>query len=194
MGHGLTANETTLLAAGISAATSIVVTLLILRFGPNYKQQIKDVGATLAAILERQSSAAERLQQHVDASVQNAWQPSARVESTKDGTFLILKSDREFRIHEVTLRRPSGAVLHELPKSQDWEQVQSRGYRIPIPKEILTGAWNNSEGPRVGWTTAAFGYDVSSGSDRRPFTLPIMLKQEFHQEGTALIAWIRVTG
>src|SRR5712692_4580821 len=142
MSRPLTANEATLLAASISALISIIVTLLMLRFGPNYKQQIsdlnreiKELAGTLASLLERQSSATELLERRLTEETNVQWQPSARIEATKDETFLILKSDREFRLHRITLLGPARAVVHELQESPDWDHLQSSGYRISIPNK-----------------------------------------------------------
>jgi hypothetical protein len=44
-------------------------------------------------------------------------EPDPRIENANHGNFLILKSDREFRLHRVCVMGPSGAILHELPKS-----------------------------------------------------------------------------
>jgi hypothetical protein len=91
MNPALTANETTILAAIISAVTSIIVTLIALRFGPNYKQQIMDLNqeikglaGTLSDLLERQSSISQLIQKRMEADAATVWQPTARIENAKE--------------------------------------------------------------------------------------------------------------
>ncbi len=201
MSHALTANETTILAAIISAVTSIIVTLIALRFGPNYKQQIMDLNqeikglaGTLSGLLERQSSISELIQKRMESDAATAWQPTARIESANGESSLILKADREFKLVRIAVKGPSGAEMYELPKSPTWDQVQSKGFRVPIPQKGLTNVWNNSGGPRMNLVTASIGYEVSHGDVKSQFSLPVMLRQEFIRDGTALNAWIKATG
>jgi hypothetical protein len=201
MNPALTANETTILAAIISAVTSIIVTLIALRFGPNYKQQIMDLNqeikglaGTLSDLLERQSSISQLIQKRMEADAATVWQPTARIENAKGENFLVLKADREFKLVRIAVKGPSGAEMFELPKSPDWDQAQSKGFRVSIPQTGLTNIWNNSGGPRMNLVTASISCEVSQGDVRGQFSLPIMLKQEFITEGTALTAWIKATG
>lgn len=201
MSHALTANETSILAAIISAVTSIIVTLIALRFGPNYKQQIVDLNEeikaltnTLASLLEHQSSITELMQKRIDTDAAPPWQPTARIESDKGNNFLILKSDREFKLLKIALNGPAGAEIYQLPNPPDWERVQSSGYRVPIPQKGLTDVWNNFGGPRNGWVTAAIACEVSNEENRAQFSLPILLKEEWYREGGALSNWIKATG
>jgi hypothetical protein len=48
------------------------------------------------------------------------WEPDARIENANHGNFLILKSDREFRLHRVSVMGPSGVIGH--PKVDEFEQ------------------------------------------------------------------------
>jgi len=122
------------------------------------------------------------------------WEPDARIENQDHQNSLILKSDREFRIRRIVLKGPSGATMRELAKSPDWDRLESRGYRVPIPVEALTDLWNNSDGPSQGQASASIGYELSAGGQGWKFSLPIALTQDFYSAGGASIAWIRATG
>jgi phage-related protein len=201
MNNMITANEATLLAAVIAAVTSVIVTLVALRFGPNYKQQIsdlnneiKDLANTLADLLQRQSSVSELLQKRFEADAASQWQPAAKVENANHENSLILKSDQEFKLQKIVLTGPSGAVMYEFPKPAEWDTVQSTGFRIPIPNKGLIQVWNNCDGARRGFVTAAITCEVSSAGKRRQFSIPVMLRQEFYMGGGAANAWIKVSG
>ena len=123
-----------------------------------------------------------------------SWEPDTRIENAEHENFLILKSDREFRLHRVTVMGPTGAVVYVLPESPEWEQLRSQGYRILIPAAALTEVWNNSGGPREGRAAASIGYELSAGDQRRKFSLRIMLTQDFYGVGSASYGWIKATG
>lgn len=124
----------------------------------------------------------------------SAWQPDARIENADHENSLVLKSDVEFKLRRVWLAEAAGALLSELKKPPEWDIVQSRGFRVPIPRESLTEVWNNSSGPRDNRARAVIGYELSAGGQRRKFDLPILLTQEFYVEGSAHTAWIKATG
>jgi hypothetical protein len=197
----LTPNEATLLSAVIAALTSVIVTLIALRLGPNYKKQIqdlnneiKDLANTLADLLQRQSSVSELLQKRFEADAASQWQPAAKIENVNHENSLILKSDQEFKLQKIALTGPSGAVMYEFPKPPDWDTSQSTGFRIPIPNKGLIQIWNNCDGGRRGFVTAGITCQVSSAGKQREFSLPVMLRQEFYTEGSTSTAWIKVSG
>lgn len=191
-GQGLTANEATLLSAGISAVISLVVCFLFLKFGPNYKKQIAELTDTLTKLLEQHSSIAETLAT-VSARAQNRWRPSARIESAQGENWLILKSDREFKIERITIRGANDAVVAEI-RQTDWEMLRSKGFRVPLPLDKITQVWNDSSGPRNGWATGSLGVEVSDQQGLVNLSVPFMAKSEFYTSAKGMQAWIKLTG
>jgi hypothetical protein len=189
--HPLSANETTLLAAAISAVTSLIVWLLAQRFGPNYKKQIAGLTETLTKILQQHSSIAEALA-NISTRSESRWRPSARIESQPRENYLILKSDHEFKIERIALLASSGAVVSEIPQ-KDSAMLRSTGYGVP-PQDKITQLWNDSLGPRNGWATGTIQVDVSRDGGTVVVSVPFMAKQDFDSQGSTTYGWIRLTG
>lgn len=124
-GHTLTANETVLLAAAISAVISLAVWFLSQKFGPNYKKQIADLTETLTKILQEHSAIAEALA-NMSARSESKWRPSARIESQPRENRLVLKSDREFKIEKIAILAANGAVISDI-RQKEWEAQRSTG-------------------------------------------------------------------
>jgi hypothetical protein len=191
-GHPLSANETTILAATISAIISLVVWFLTQRFGPNYKKQIGDLTETLKEILQQHSAIAETLAS-VSARSQSNWRPSARIESEPRENRLVLKSDREFKVEKIAFLAANGAVISEI-QQKEWEDVRTTGYRLLLPQDKITQLWNDSLGPRNGWATGTIKVQVSRDERTVDLSLPFMAKQDFVSQGSAIYAWIKLTG
>jgi len=190
--HPLTANEMTLLAAAISAVTSLIVWFLAHKFGPNYRKQIADLTETLSKILQQHSSIAEALAS-ISTQSESRWRPSARIESQPRENHLILKSDHEFKIERIALLAANGAVVAEIPQ-KDSEMLRSTGYRVTLPQDRITQFWNESSGPRNGWATGAIGVDVSREGNPVNVQVPFVARQDFDSQGSTIYAWIRLTG
>ncbi len=190
--HPLSANETTLLAAAISAVTSLIVWLLALKFGPNYRKQIADLTETLTKILQQHSSIAEALA-NISTRSESGWRPSARIESQPRENCLILKSDQEFKIERIALLASNGAVVSEIPQ-KDSAMLRTTGYRVTLPQDKITQLWNDSLGPRNGWATGTIQVRVSRDARTVEVSVPFMAKQDFDSQGSTTYAWIRLTG
>lgn len=192
-GHSLTPNETILLAAVISAVTSLAVWVLGQKFGPNYKKQIADLTQTLTNILQRHSAIADALAA-IGTRSESKWRPSARIESQPRENRLVLKSDREFKIEKIAFLAANGAVYSEV-RQKEWEAMRLTGYRLTLPQDKIIQLWNDSLGPRNGWATGTiqleFCRDDGSTAD---VSVPFMAKQEFDSQGSTSYAWIKLTG
>jgi len=189
----MTANETVLLAAAISAVTSLAVWFLSQRFGPNYKKQIADLTETLTKILQQHSAIAEALA-NISTRRELKWRPSARIESQPRENRQVLKSEREFKIEKIAFLAATGAVISEFHQ-KEWETQRSTGYRLMLPQDKITQLWNYSLGPRNGWATGTIQVEFCRDDDSiGDVSVPFMAKQEFDTQGSTAHAWIRLTG
>src|SRR5690348_7370149 len=108
----LTANEVVLLAAAISAVTSILTTLGAVKFGPNYNAQILELTKKIAQL----TAAHENLTAIASESatrerMRTSWSPQTRIESTFSETTFSIKADREFTVNRISLLDASGATV-----------------------------------------------------------------------------------
>jgi hypothetical protein len=86
------------------------------------------------------------LQQSIKTRVDTKWRPSARIEATPPENFLILKSDREFKIENISLLAANNAVVAEI-RQRDFETLRSSGYRVSLPPDKVGEWWRNCSGP-----------------------------------------------
>jgi hypothetical protein len=186
----LSSNQTALLAAGIAALTSVVTTLVAVRFGPNYHQKIADLNSAVAELtatlhkwVERQSKLVELDEQRFLAESAAEWRPDVRVEDSDSETTLVLKGDREFGLHRVTLESASGAVVESLP-NRNW-QITSTGFRFPIPVSEMQKLCEYVGIPaKCTRAEAAIGYEISmKDGSRRSLILKVILKAGLRPTG-----------
>ncbi len=191
--NSLTPNEVALISALVSAATALLVWFLTQRFGPNYTKHISDLGSTMTQLLEKHATIADsltnlsaRIEENAARSTSDAvrqWKPNARIETEPGKNFLVLKGHREFMIESVAVLAPNGAVMAEIRKPE-FAKISSTGFRIDLPASEITKLWNNSTGPRSGWTTGAINANVIVDTNVVSINVPFMARQDFTTKET----------
>ena len=161
--------------------------------GKNREQQIDELSGKVDAEERRRQEAEGRvlfLEEEVKKAgrAETKWRPSARIDSEPPNNFLVLKSDREFKIENISLLASNGAVLSEIEQRD--QMLRSTDYRIPLSQEKITKYWNDSAGPRTGSDSGSLRIEVSNDRNAATFRLPFIAKQEFH----ANTFWIRLSG
>lgn len=153
--------EITLIAAvvsaGISGALSILTTRWAIKHGPNYEDQIEGLDEKFEGLHETIGKLAQTQEefrkQHAEQAAddkrrfeaeearaeQARWRPMVHISSVVEGNQqvnkLVLKSQRQFCLLEVSLLSPSGAKIFDYPMNKPLGC--STGFLVPITHESL---------------------------------------------------------
>ena len=190
--QSLTGIQVALISLVVSTLTTVILWFLSHRLGPNYERQISDLANSFRKLLEQHSSIADTLSKFT-AQTEKRWRPAVKLEAEPPKNYLLLKGHKEFLIDRVVILAANDAVVSEI-KNPSFGQAQSTGFRVELPQPNLVELWNNSDGPRAGWTTGTVRADIVIDNDVVSVSVPFMAKQEFHTEGSTAHAWIRLTG
>jgi hypothetical protein len=198
----MTPNEATLTAglgaAIVAALVAWRVALYTVKNGPNYDQQLNDLRVEVRRLSDTHEGMLSHQKQVTSDEKKRReareWTPTSsciEVDTTERANYLIIKSDIEFAIDEVSIRTQSGAQVAQIPVHPSMRGVSSKGMRFLIPQDTLLALVRpDPEYLQYGKTVGQLFYVLRVNGTRKELHLPFRATQDFSTNQ----AWTRLEG